>query len=88
MRWQSATAPRTVCSSVTSSTKSTQGTAKSGPTLPLIIPMAGVRTATSWEEPPPDLDPEEELLSYFEELKTFAADVARREHALLVFIGE
>ncbi len=41
-----------------------------------------------WEEPPPDLDPEEELLSYFEELKKFAADVAKREHALLVFIGE
>jgi hypothetical protein len=40
-----------------------------------------------WEEPPPDLDPREELLSYFEELKKFAAGTARRGHALLVFIG-
>jgi hypothetical protein len=40
-----------------------------------------------WEEPPPDLDPQEELLSYFEELKTFAASVAKRGHGLLVFIG-
>ncbi|OJH37122.1 YfbM family protein [Cystobacter ferrugineus] len=40
-----------------------------------------------WEEPPPDLDPQEELLSYFEELKKFAASMARRGHALLVFIG-
>ena len=40
-----------------------------------------------WEEPPPDLDPEEELLSYFEELKKFVASVAKRGHCLLVFIG-
>ena len=40
-----------------------------------------------WEEPPPDLDPQEELLSYFEELKKFAAGVAKRGHGLLVFIG-
>src|SRR5690349_17696873 len=31
-----------------------------------------------WEEPPPDLDPEEELFSYFEELKKFTAAVAKR----------
>ncbi|HEX5749616.1 MAG TPA: YfbM family protein [Archangium sp.] len=40
-----------------------------------------------WEEPPPDLDPEEELFSFFEELKKFTAAVARRGHGLLVFIG-
>lgn len=40
-----------------------------------------------WEEPPPDLEPEEELLSYFDELQKFMATVARRGHALLVFIG-
>jgi hypothetical protein len=40
-----------------------------------------------WEEPPPDLDPKEELLSYFEELRKFTATVARRGHGLLVFIG-
>ncbi|HEX8439032.1 YfbM family protein [Archangium sp.] len=40
-----------------------------------------------WEEPPDDLDPKEELLSYFEELKKFMAGVARRGHGLLVFIG-
>jgi hypothetical protein len=40
-----------------------------------------------WEEPPPDLDPQEELLSYFEELKKFAAGVVKRGHGLLVFIG-
>jgi len=40
-----------------------------------------------WEEPPPDLDPQEELLSYFEELQDFAARVSKRGHGLLVFIG-
>jgi hypothetical protein len=40
-----------------------------------------------WEEPPDDLDPKEELLSYFEELKKFMAAVAKRGHGLLVFIG-
>ena len=40
-----------------------------------------------WEEPPPDLDPEEELFSYFEELKKFLAAVTKRGHGLLVFIG-
>ena len=40
-----------------------------------------------WEEPPEDLDPKEELLSYFEELKKFMATVAKRGHGLLVFIG-
>jgi hypothetical protein len=36
---------------------------------------------------PPDLEPEEELLSYFDELKKFMASVARRGHDLLVFIS-
>jgi hypothetical protein len=40
-----------------------------------------------WEEPPPDLDPREELRSYFEELKQFVGEVARRGQGLLVFIG-
>ncbi len=40
-----------------------------------------------WEEPPDDLDPKEELLSYFEELKKFMATVEKRGHGLLVFIG-
>ncbi len=40
-----------------------------------------------WEEPPPDLEPEEELLSYFVELKKFMDSVARRGLGLLVFIG-
>jgi hypothetical protein len=40
-----------------------------------------------WEEPPEDMDPKEELLSYFEELKKFMAAVAKRGHGLLVFIG-
>ncbi|WNG44321.1 DUF1877 family protein [Archangium minus] len=40
-----------------------------------------------WEEPPPDLDPEEELFSYFAELKKFTAAVAKRGLGLLVFIG-
>ncbi|WP_257453240.1 YfbM family protein [Archangium lipolyticum] len=40
-----------------------------------------------WEEPPPDLDPKEELASYFDELKKFTAAVAKRGHGLLVFIG-
>ncbi|HSP77242.1 MAG TPA: YfbM family protein [Myxococcaceae bacterium] len=40
-----------------------------------------------WEEPPPDLDPKEELLSYFQELRKFMAAVAERGQGLLVFIG-
>ena len=40
-----------------------------------------------WEEPPPDLDPEAELLSYFEELRQFVQGVAQGGHGLLVFIG-
>src|SRR3954452_7780881 len=54
MRWQSAVAPRAVCCRVTSSSKSTQGTTKSGPTLPLFWPMSGVRTTASSADPPPD----------------------------------
>src|SRR4051812_12763267 len=54
MRWQSAVAPRAVCCRVTSSSKSTHGTTKSGPTLPLIRPMSGVRTTASCGDPPPD----------------------------------
>ena len=34
-----------------------------------------------------DVDPLEELLSYFEELQKFTAAVAKRGHALLVHIG-
>jgi hypothetical protein len=40
-----------------------------------------------WEEPPEDLDPREELLSYFAELQEFTGQVARRGLGLLVFIG-
>ncbi len=40
-----------------------------------------------WEEPPPDLDPKEELLSYFQELRKFMAAVVERGQGLLVFIG-
>lgn len=40
-----------------------------------------------WDEPPDDLDPLDELLSYFAELRKFVSQVARRGHALLVHIG-
>jgi hypothetical protein len=40
-----------------------------------------------WEEPPPELEPREELLSYFEELRRFVAAAAARGHGLLVAIG-
>lgn len=39
------------------------------------------------EEPAEDVDPLEELLSYFVELQKFAAAVAKRDLALLVHIG-
>jgi hypothetical protein len=41
----------------------------------------------TWDEPTDDVDPLEELLSYFAELKKFVAAVAKRGHALLVHIG-
>ena len=42
----------------------------------------------TWDEPmEDDVDPEEELLSYFAELRKFVASVAKRGHALLVHIG-
>ncbi len=41
----------------------------------------------TWEEPEEDVDPLEELLSYFEELQKFMATMARRGVALLVHIG-
>jgi hypothetical protein len=40
-----------------------------------------------WDEPPDGMDPWEELLSYFEELRKFVRQVAKRGHALLVHIG-
>jgi hypothetical protein len=40
-----------------------------------------------WDEPPDDADPLDELLSYFEELRKFVRQVARRGLALLVHIG-
>lgn len=40
-----------------------------------------------WEEPPPDLDPQEELLSYFEELRKLTAQATARGQGLLVVIG-
>ncbi|SEL85591.1 protein of unknown function [Stigmatella aurantiaca] len=40
-----------------------------------------------WDEPPDDVDPLGELLSYFEELRKFVRQVAKRGHALLVHIG-
>lgn len=39
------------------------------------------------EEPAEDVDPLEELISYFVELRKFTAAVAKRGHALLVHIG-
>ncbi|MCY1044270.1 YfbM family protein [Corallococcus sp. bb12-1] len=39
------------------------------------------------EEPAEDVDPLEELVSYFVELRKFTAAVAKRGHALLVHIG-
>jgi hypothetical protein len=42
----------------------------------------------TWDEPTEDdVDPEEELLSYFVELRKFVASVGKRGHALLVHIG-
>ncbi|MCE9674067.1 YfbM family protein [Myxococcus stipitatus] len=41
----------------------------------------------TWEEPPDDMDPLEEMLSYFDELQKFMSQVARRGDALLVHIG-
>ncbi|WP_163990626.1 YfbM family protein [Pyxidicoccus caerfyrddinensis] len=41
----------------------------------------------TWDEPEEDVDPLEELISYFEELQKFVATVAKREDALLVHIG-
>lgn len=41
----------------------------------------------TWEEPEEDVDLLEELVSYFEELQKFMAQVARRGDALLVHIG-
>lgn len=39
------------------------------------------------EEPADDVDPLEELASYFAELRKFVSQVAQRGHALLVHIG-
>jgi hypothetical protein len=41
----------------------------------------------TWDEPEEDVDPLEELLSYFGELQKFMATVAKRGDALLVHIG-
>ena len=42
----------------------------------------------TWDEPTDeDVDPLDELLSYFEELRKFVASVAKKGHALLVHIG-
>ncbi len=41
----------------------------------------------TWDEPETEVDPLEELLSYFEELQKFVAQVAKRREALLVHIG-
>jgi hypothetical protein len=40
-----------------------------------------------WDEPPGDVDPLDELLSYFAELRKFVSQVAQRGHAMLVHIG-
>jgi hypothetical protein len=40
-----------------------------------------------WDEPADELDPLDELLSYFAELRKFVSQVAKRGHALLVHIG-
>lgn len=41
----------------------------------------------TWDDPPDDEDPLEELLSYFAELKKFVSQVVKRGHSLLVHIG-
>lgn len=42
----------------------------------------------TWDEPTDEeLDPLDELLSYFDELRKFVASVAKHGHALLVHIG-
>ncbi|AKQ68945.1 hypothetical protein A176_005857 [Myxococcus hansupus] len=41
----------------------------------------------TWDEPETEVDPLEELVSYFEELQKFVATVANRGEALLVHIG-
>ncbi|GHG67932.1 YfbM family protein [Comamonas sp. JC664] len=41
----------------------------------------------TWDEPETEVDPLEELVSYFEELQKFVATVATRGEALLVHIG-
>jgi hypothetical protein len=41
----------------------------------------------TWDDPPEDEDPLEELLSYFAELKKFVSQVAKRGHSLVVHIG-
>jgi len=41
----------------------------------------------TWDDPPDDEDPLEELLSYFAELKKFVSQVAKRGHSLVVHIG-
>ncbi|MFP2960786.1 YfbM family protein [Myxococcus sp. 1LA] len=41
----------------------------------------------TWDEPEAEVDPLEELLSYFDELQKFVATVAKRGEALLVHIG-
>ena len=40
-----------------------------------------------WDEPADDVDPLEELISYFAELRKFVSQVAHRGHAMLVHIG-
>jgi hypothetical protein len=40
-----------------------------------------------WDEPADEVDPLEELISYFAELRKFVSQVAQRGHALLVHIG-
>ncbi|NVJ23299.1 MULTISPECIES: YfbM family protein [Myxococcus] len=41
----------------------------------------------TWEEPPDDADPLEEMVSYFDELQKFMAQMGKRGDALLVHIG-
>jgi hypothetical protein len=40
-----------------------------------------------WDEPADDLDPLDELISYFAELRKFVSQVSQRGHAVLVHIG-
>jgi hypothetical protein len=40
-----------------------------------------------WDEPADEVDPLDELVSYFAELRKFVSQVAQRGHALLVHIG-